>query len=432
MASCRGSTPMVPMLASKAAPRQPRAPRRPISRAMIEVVASRSVAVFGLAFGAQTVPVALDQLQYSRPLWSLLVLGGLGLGLVASVVASVVKRWVRTANSFVLGMFLVALITWPIGLDGDTGQSADRPWVWFLITVATAAATIALPVWLATFYLLLAPLLYGIIRSSAFGGGLHPALVSFDVIYAVILGGAVLIIITMLRGAAAAVDAAQGTALARYVDAVRAHATEVERVQVDSIVHDSVLTTLLSAAKAREPDSMALATTMARNAIGHLQREATTSTVEAAAASASSLANRVASAAATLSSIINVRRSPLGSRTVPAAVAEALYSASLQAMVNSLQHAGDSEDVAHWVGVHPLADDGLFIEIGDTGCGFDVTEIPVERLGLRVSIIERVSNSGGTVEVDSSLGVGTTIRLTWLPKREDEADHPELLAGEAT
>src|SRR5690606_29751303 len=186
------------------------------------------------------------------------------------------------ANGFVLGMFLVVLITWPIGLDVDVWArvTEDRPWPWFLITVATAAAAIALPVWLATFYLLLAPLLYGIIRSSSFGGGLTPDLVLLDVIYAVILGGAVLIIITMLRGAAATVDAAQGTALARYSDAVRAHATEVERVQVDSIVHDSVLTTLLSAAKARDPEAMALATTMARNAIGHLQREATTQAVD--------------------------------------------------------------------------------------------------------------------------------------------------------
>jgi len=399
---------------------------------MIEVVASRSVAFFGLAFGAQTVPVALEQAHFSHPLWFSMIFYGIMGSLVAAVVASVVKRWVRFANSVVLGVFLVALITWPIGLDGATWGTIDRPWLWFLITVATAAAAIALPVWLATFYLFLAPVLYGIIRTTSFGGGLHPALVLLDVIYAVILGGAVLIIITMLRGAAAAVDAAQATALSRYVDAVRAHATEVERVQVDSIVHDSVLTTLLSAASARDPDAMAMATRMARNAIGHLQREASASSVDAVAVSASSLAIRIRLAATTLSAIFEVRRRHLGDRTVPAGVAEALYSASLQAMVNSLQHAGGKEEVSHWVSIGPLGDEGMQIEIGDTGRGFSMDEIPVERLGLRVSIIERVSNAGGSVEVDSKPGEGTVIRLRWDPRSTDAFEPPAIIvAGDA-
>ena len=66
-------------------------------------------------------------------------------------------------------------------------------------------------------------------------------------------------------------DAAQATALDRYSHAVRQHALEVERVQVDSIVHDSVLTTLLSAARAYTPEAKELAARMAGAAIGHLR-----------------------------------------------------------------------------------------------------------------------------------------------------------------
>ena len=416
---------------TRAARKQPKTARRPISRALIEVVASRSVAFFGLAFGAQTVPVALDQWEYSHDVWFVSIGVGLAIALVLAVVASVAKRYVRTANAVVLIIFLIALITWPLGLARPEWTSIDRPWLWFLITVATAAAAIALPVWFATVYLLLAPLLYGIIRSSPSGGGVHPALVSLDVIYAVILGGAVLVIITMLRGAAATVDAAQTTALNRYVAAVRDHAMEVERVQVDSIVHDSVLTTLLSAAAARDDDSRAMAATMARNAIGHLQRETTTPTVDTAAVSASSLAVRIGVAASTLSSLISVRSADLGDRMLPASVAEALYSASLQAMVNSLQHAGGGSDVTHWVSVSPLADGGVLIEVGDTGQGFSVDDIPVERLGLRVSIIDRVSNAGGSVEVDSVPGEGTAIRLRWPASELDQVAHVATQASDA-
>lgn len=394
-------------------PRQPRPARRPISRALIEIVVSRSVAFFGLAFGAQTVPVALDQWEYANNTWFLIIGASLFGGLVLAVIASIAKRFVRTANVFVLTVFLLALITWPVGLDGATWTSIDRPWLWFLITVATAAAAIALPVWLATFYLLLAPILYGIIRTSASGGSVHTALASLDVIYAVILGGAVLVIVTMLRGAASAVDAAQGTALTRYVDAVREHATEVERVQVDSIVHDSVLTTLLSAAKTEDPESRALAARMASGAIGHLQAETTVPAADADDVPTSTLAQRIGLAASTLSSLIDVRSAEVGDRVVPAPAAEALFSASLQAMVNSLQHAGNAEGVLHWVSITGLTADGVLIEVGDTGRGFSVADIPVERLGLRVSIIDRVSNAGGAVDVDSVEGEGTAIRLFW-------------------
>lgn len=385
---------------------------------MIEVVVSRSVAFCGLAFGAQTVAVALDQWKYAHDSWFLVIGFSVFGSLVLAVVASIVKRFVRTANAVVITVFLIALITWPIGVDGGVWTSGDRPWLWFLITVGTAAAAIALPVWLATVYLLLAPLLYAIIRSSASGGNVHPALVSLDVIYAVILGGAVLILVTMLRGAAAAVDAAQVTALSGYIDAVREHATEVERVQVDAIVHDSVLATLLSAGKAGDLESQAMAARMAQNAIGHLQAETAPTPVEASEVEASDvgvseLGVRIGQAASTLSSSIEVRTVRARTNSVPASAAEALYAASLQAMVNSLQHAGTQGGVVHWVSVTGLISGGVLVEVGDTGSGLSMEDIPVERLGLRVSIIERIANAGGTVEVDSVLGEGTAIRLFW-------------------
>ena len=70
----------------------------------------------------------------------------------------------------------------------------------------------------------------------------------------------------MLRQAAEAVDSAQEAALERYDVAARQHATENERVKVDALVHDSVLTTLLSAAAAGSPEEQALAARMARDA----------------------------------------------------------------------------------------------------------------------------------------------------------------------
>jgi signal transduction histidine kinase len=81
-------------------------------------------------------------------------------------------------------------------------------------------------------------------------------------------------------------------------------------------------------------------------------------------------------------------------------------------MVNSLQHAGDGE-VTRWLAVHGLHHDGIQVDVGDTGAGFAVESVPLERLGLRVSILERVANAGGQVDIDSAPGEGTIISIRW-------------------
>ena len=194
---------------------------------------------------------------------------------------------------------------------------------------------------------------------------------------------------------------------------MRQHATEVERVQVDSIVHDSVLTTLISAARAFTPEAMELSATMASNAIGHLKEAEASSPNDDSTVAVTQLAERILGAAGALSAPFKGRTLGIGAGSIPVQVAEALYSAAVQAMVNSLQHAGTGESVTRWLTIKGEGAEGLDIEIGDTGAGFDVDDVPVERLGLRVSIIERVANAGGWVHIASRQGEGTVIDIQW-------------------
>ena len=92
----------------------------------------------------------------------------------------------------------------------------------------------------------------------------------------------------------------QYMALERYSHAVRQHAIEAERVQVDAIVHDSVLTTLLSAARADTPEAKELAATMAGNAIGHLRDAVAVAPDTDAQVPAVVLFGRISEAAATM------------------------------------------------------------------------------------------------------------------------------------
>ncbi|MGV8884463.1 MAG: sensor histidine kinase [Microbacteriaceae bacterium] len=387
--------------------------RTPISRTQVESVISRSVASFGVVFGAQTVPIFLGQLQESQPLWLWIVASSVFLSIIVAFTLSMIKRWVRSAHMLVATIYFVALCTWPLAVVDDSLASSGNHWLYYLLTVATASAAIGLSTRAATVYLFLAPAIYGFIRLTPAGGAVQWQLALLDSVYAVILGGAIMIIVTMLRNAASAVDSAQATALERYAHAVRQHATEVERVQVDSIVHDSVLTTLISAARAYSPEAKKLAATMAGNAIGHLREAALVSPDDGSTVRISVVASRVAEAAAAMRAPFEVRRRPLAAWTIPAPAGEAVYAASVQAMMNSLQHAGESSSVSRWITIRTAQPHGIEIEVGDTGQGFSLVDVPTERLGVRVSIIERVANAGGVAEIDSVANEGTVVTIRW-------------------
>jgi len=390
---------------------QNKQPRNPISRKQVEKVISRSVAVFGIVFGAQTIPWLLGQLDEAQPVWLWIVVPALFGTLVIALVLSIAQVWVRQIQGIFAILYVASLITWPFFVLPGVEVFNGIHWLNYLITVATAMAAIAFPTMITTIYLFLCPLIYVIIRSTPLGGGAPWQLAVLEGVYALILGSAIVIIVTMLRQASSSVDNAQATALDRYSHAVRQHATEVERVQVDSIVHDSVLTTFISAARAFTPQAQQLAATMAGNAIGYLRDAAAASPDDGTTVRFTSLAERITDAAAALSSPFELRIRSVGTRSLPVQASEAIYSASVQAMVNSLQHAGEG-NVSRWVAVRGVSPGGIEVVIGDTGAGYDMSE-PSERLGVRVSILERISNAGGRATVQSAPGEGTIVSIRW-------------------
>ncbi len=381
--------------------------RNALSLARVESAIARSGAGVGIVFFLQSLPTLLGEHGATFPIWSIGAVVAVVAALLFTVVAAVTRRLVRVANVTFALVFLVVLVSWPFAV---LHPSSNSPWLYYMITIATAMAAIGLSVPWAAGYLILIPLVYAVIRLTPAGGGLAPLKVSLDSIYAVILGGAILVIITMLRAAAASVDEAQATALEGYAHAVRAHAMEAERVRVDAIVHDSVLTTLLYAARADTPEAQRLAATMASNAIGHLRDAALVSPDDGSAVRVTALAQTMREAIEQLEGGFEITASRLGTRSIPAVVAEGLKSAALQASVNSINHAGDG--VTRTVRI-TSSEGGVQITVADDGRGFDPAQVPSERLGVRVSIIELIANLGGVAQVESAPGAGTTVVIRW-------------------
>ncbi|WP_309713917.1 ATP-binding protein [Pseudolysinimonas sp.] len=396
--------------------------RNPLSLLRVDAAMARLAAVIGVAFFLQSIPLLMGQLGNMAPAWTVSIVALLVASLVACVIAAIFKRMVRATYVTFAAVYLIALVSWPFAVLSEADAPTDSYWLYFLLTIATTMASVSLEIPIAVVYTVGAPILYGIIRITPPGGGTRVEAAVLDSVYSMLLGGGILIMIAVLRTAASGVDTAQQNALERYSHAVRQHATEAERVQVDSIVHDSVLTTLLSAARSFSPEAKTLAATMAGNAIGHLREAVAVAPDSEATVWGEVVAQRIATAAESMSEPVAVTMVAEEWCDIPVHVAEAAYSASVQAMINSLQHAGPGVD--RWVDIRSHGHQAFTIEIGDRGAGFDPQLIPTERLGVRVSIIERVASAGGHARIDTAPGEGTVVTLTWDPPGETADREP--------
>ena len=105
---------------------------------------------------------------------------------------------------------------------------------------------------------------------------------------------------------------------------------------------------------------------------------------------------------------------------LPSDVKIVMYRVAQEALNNIIKHAQAahvminlfcSEDVPKQ-SVHRLK-----LAIIDNGRGFDTTTVPAEHLGLRI-MQERVETIGGKFDVQSQIGKGTRITVTWQPEKD--------------
>jgi len=95
----------------------------------------------------------------------------------------------------------------------------------------------------------------------------------------------------------------------------------------------------------------------------------------------------------------------------PQAVRATRY-AVREALMNVLSHAGTGEA---WVELSLAADGEFRVSVKDSGVGFGGVVVGPARLGMRHSIIGRVTDQGGHASVQSVPGEGTVVELRWRP-----------------
>ncbi|MDT0568746.1 ATP-binding protein [Streptomyces sp. DSM 3412] len=120
-----------------------------------------------------------------------------------------------------------------------------------------------------------------------------------------------------------------------------------------------------------------------------------------------------------------------GAVQVPSQVAEAAAGAAREALRNVEEHAGARTVRVRLRGCggpgRPGAqrDEGFALSITDDGAGFAAGELAPSSVGLRRSVMRRMDAVGGSAEVHSTPGRGTTVRLEWRPPVAEPAAEGE-------
>jgi len=366
------------------------------------------VAVGALALGVQALLSALASIErFDTPHLALLSLAFVPWA--AMLVACVIGRGVRiAAGAFTVG-YLIVLVFWPfVAFPGDLPHT--QPWIFFLVNVAGAAAVVAFPIGVQVLWALLGPFLYGFVRLAQ--GGFAPEFgetVAFDVSFTLILGSVIVALAWMFRSVATGVDDARGRAVSSYAAAAAAAASEEERVAVAALMHDSVLAALIAAERARTDRERDLAVAMAREALTRLAN-AEASTAQEGSEEPVEIVRIAEDLERSVRELdVEAQLDCFGHGSVPDRVARAVALAARQAIGNAVAHAGGR---GLTIVVEGHGETGITVKVSDAGPGFDLGAVAPDRLGIRASILARMTAVGGTAVVESDRR-GTSVTLGW-------------------
>lgn len=378
---------------------------RQIDRTIARVAATSSAFIIFL----QAVPNALSQANYLTPLglW-------LGIGVISAIaVAQIFAAWLgKNLVWLYLTLFLATLLgilTWSVAMRPNTElPDAVQPWFWWLLAIATFNAFAALrpvPALVSVVVLNVAWMLLS--TTEAYGS--RPLAVSLqDTLLAFFFGTLMGLLLMVLRQQTAKIDLAMQKRAETSAASARVRAAEAERARMNALVHDAVLTTLIIGANADSPAERQQAASSASEALSRLVSDV--SDVAPTEMSVSSFFDSLAHAAKEVARDLDVVIEQNQDIKVPGTVAAAFTQATIQALTNSVQHAGTvklrqlrlSSTAARFK-----------VVVLDDGRGFRESRIPKHRLGVRLSIRERIASVGGRVAIQSQPGQGCTITMMW-------------------
>lgn len=313
-------------------------------------------------------------------------------------------------------VLIASFAAWQYGLIGEAHLSAARPWSWGYAGAGIGMAALAFGMRTTLAYGITCAVLLGIVPLFEAGSIRSWSESLQDGLLTLAMTAVIAAPIQALRFAARAEDTAASSALAGFTTLARTRALGAERRALDTLTHDALLATLITAARAQDAEVIDAAAAAARDSLARLDSFRGNRPAGAdAAIGFAEFMRRLCEAAATYAAPVSGPGAAAQARPrIPLHVADALIHAGMEAVRNALQHASK---VPPRIGVKvsetAAGDTDVLLTITDTGPGFVPVLAAAVRLGITESIIGRLETAGGSAVIDSAPGAGTTVSLRW-------------------
>lgn len=304
--------------------------------------------------------------------------------------------------------YLVAFALWPLQLVDVSALPDDyRPWLWWATGSAAMAVGMYLPKWWSFAYMLFVPVTWTIFHLTPFGGRAPIENAIADGFYTALFPGTVVGLVWLLREAAFKVDRAGDEARNSEVERVTLEALSRERARLDRLLYSSVFGAIKLAASAKDKGDYQDA--VKASAEG-LELIASAKDHRPTEISLISFFESLEKLARRVDPKCQISVSGASDLTISGEVASAISDATIQALTNSLQHAGSkAQRSVHLKGTR----NGVKVVIKDNGIGFRPSRVPRHSLGLRLVIFKSIESIGGQVRIDSKPGNGAAVILEW-------------------
>ena len=373
----------------------------------------RGVALFCLGTLIPAALAATDQIAYLAPWWMIIVGGGIVLASIGMMIASFVGWQLRSFSLSYVTVVTFGLITWPAAWPADT-VATSSPWLWMCLGVASICLAVTTGTGWGFAYAIASGLLFAAVRMTPSGQNASLLGAFQDMIVLVMNASVVIVALGVVSNAFKELDEAEAASRKEATDAAIEEALLDERHRLDGIVHDEVMTTLVSAAHQNNDPHVAQ---QAQRAVERLTEaeQPTEARLPVTGDQLTWLVTDVVSALVPQAKFT----SQLHNLAVPQPVASTLGMVVREVALNVAKHSGaDNVDIT-LTSPEPGA---VSISIIDDGVGFVPEQVPKRRLGLQVSVVYRMWAIGGKAEILSSPGQGTVVNLSWVPGEQPVAE----------
>lgn len=365
--------------------------------------------------------------------WVLVFCVAQGSVVLGMLVQSARRRAVRPWAGAFAAVTLVAVPTFAAA--APSVLVGPQPFLWWQVGLAVVCAGVWRGVRVGVAYGVLLAMAWTWLRLMPEGGAAGATIALAEGVFGVAAGVVFAVVARGMLDSAVAADARVREVYAIGLRQAIEKALGEERARLDQLIHDDVMTTLTAAAQSTDAATGRATALLASETIAVIDAQQTS--VVGGSLSVSVLASLAEQTVLRVSPDVDFvdqvePRAALG--RVPSEVAESVLSAVREAVRNSVHHAGARRTQVE-LGAELRGDRlALLVRVVDDGRGFDLTTVPANRLGVRVSMLEASQRNGVRPRLRTAPGRGTTFTLEWagpavvgtrVMASSDEPDGPE-------